>query len=153
MTQKTTSQTALAADALMERVAERGHRLTGPRREIVEMLARRGNATAQDLFEAMRREGLGVGRATVFRTLELLSQLGLVERVHLPDGCHTYVLTAPGHRHHLICTSCGALVEFSDCALEDALMELSRRTSFRISGHWLEVFGLCQACQATATSA
>jgi Fur family ferric uptake transcriptional regulator len=58
------------------------------------------------------------------------------------------VLSQPGHHHHLICSDCGAVLEFSDCRLEEALSELSRRTSFRIDGHWLEVFGLCQSCQA-----
>ena len=137
-----------STDQLLERLAARGYRMTGPRREIVAALAQRGSATAQDLYDSLRAAGSGVGRATVFRTLELLSQLGVLERVHRADGCHTYVLTRPGHRHHLICSDCGTILEFSDCTLDGLLAGLATRTAFRIDGHWLEVFGLCQACQA-----
>lgn len=121
--------------------------MTGPRRRIVALLAERGNTTAHELYDSLRDEGSGIGRATVFRTLELLSQLGEIERIHHPDGCHTYVLTKPGHHHHLICSDCGAVLEFSECRLDEVLESLATRTAFRIDGHWLEVFGLCQGCQ------
>ena len=145
------SKPSLAPDVdtehLMGRLAERGYRMTGPRRQIVASLAEGGSTTAQDLNESLRRSGSGIGRATVFRTLEILSQHGIVERVHLPDGCHTYVLTQPGHHHRLVCSDCRAVLEFSDCQLDGVLEGLAQRTAFRIDGHWLEVFGLCQACQ------
>ncbi|MCC6630334.1 MAG: transcriptional repressor [Chloroflexi bacterium] len=137
------------SERLLALLAERGYRMTGPRRQIVTVLVDGGSTSAQGLYETLRDSGTGIGRATVFRTLELLSHLGVVERVHLPDGCHTYVLSQPGHHHHLICSDCGAVLEFSDCRLDEALSELSRRTAFRIDGHWLEVFGLCQTCQRT----
>jgi Fur family transcriptional regulator, ferric uptake regulator len=134
-------------DRLLERLAERGYRMTGPRRQIVAMLAERGSTTAQELYEILRDAGSGVGRATVFRTLELLSHLAILERVHRPDGCHTYILSEPGHHHLLVCSDCGTVLEFSDCHLDEALTSLANRTAFRIDGHWLEVFGLCGACQ------
>jgi Fur family ferric uptake transcriptional regulator len=140
-------------DQLLEHLAERGYRMTGPRRQIVAMLAERGSTTAQDVYDSLRATGSGIGRATVFRTLELLSQLGILERVHLPDGCHTYVLTQPGHHHHLICSDCGTVLEFSDCQLEAALDVLAKKTAFRIDGHWLEVFGLCEGCQTAGAKA
>lgn len=142
---------AFDIDHLLAHLAARGYRMTSPRRQIVAMLAARGSMTAQELYDALRRAGSGVGRATVFRTLELLSQLGAVERVHLPDGCHTYVLTRPGHHHHLVCSDCGTVLEFSDCQLDGLLAGLAERTAFRIDSHWLEVFGLCRDCQ-TATA-
>jgi Fur family ferric uptake transcriptional regulator len=135
------------ADALMERLVAQGHRATRPRRAVLAALAERGSATAQELVEAVRAGGAGIGRATVFRTLDLLATLGAVERLHRPGGCHAYVLARPGHRHHLVCSDCGAVVEFSECALDEALAALGRRTAFRISGHWLEVVGVCGACQ------
>jgi Fur family transcriptional regulator, ferric uptake regulator len=147
---KLSSALVVDTDQLLEHLAERGYRMTGPRRQIVAALAEGGSTTAQDLYERLRRSGSGIGRATVFRTLEILSQLGILERVHLPDGCHTYILTQPGHHHHLVCSDCGTVLEFSDCRLEEALDLLARRTAFRIDGHWLEVFGVCQGCQPTA---
>jgi Fur family ferric uptake transcriptional regulator len=144
---KPASVPGVDADHLLEDLAARGYRMTGPRRQIVAALAEGGSTTAQDLFESLRQTGSGIGRATVFRTLELLSQHGIVERVHLPDGCHTYVLSQPGHHHHLVCSDCGTVLEFSDCQLDGVLEGLAQRTAFRIDGHWLEVFGVCRACQ------
>jgi Fur family ferric uptake transcriptional regulator len=73
----------------------------------------------------------------------------VLDRLHRPDGCHSYVVARPGdqHHHHLICSACGEVVQFEDCTVEPLLAELSSRTHFSISGHWLEVFGLCAACQ------
>jgi Fur family ferric uptake transcriptional regulator len=144
------SPPALDADHLLDHLAARGYRMTGPRRQIVATLVERGSMTAQELYDTLRQAGSGIGRATVFRTLELLSQLGAVERVHRPDGCHSYVPARPGHHHHLICSDCGTVLEFSDCQLDGLLAGLAERTAFRIDGHWLEVFGLCQDCQTTA---
>lgn len=134
-------------DQLLKHLAARGYRMTGPRRQIVVALAQRGGTTAQMLYQELRDAGTGIGRATVFRTLELLLELGVLQRVHLPDGCHSYVLTHPGHSHHLVCSDCGIIVEIDECGLDDWLVALAGRTSFRIEGHWLEIFGRCQACQ------
>jgi Fur family transcriptional regulator, ferric uptake regulator len=148
MTRPSSTIQPARVDQLLEQIASHGYRMTDPRRQIVAALLERGSTTAQELYETLRDTGSGIGRATVFRTLELLSHLGVLERVHRPDGCHTYVVTGPGHRHHLICSDCGTIVEFSECTLHEALEDLASRTAFRIDGHWLEVFGLCQTCQA-----
>ena len=134
-------------EELLARLAARGHRMTGPRRQIVTALARRGSTTAQELYESLRADGSGIGRATVFRTLELLSGLGVLERVHGDAGYHNYALAQPGHSHQIICSDCGTTLEFSDCALDSLLTGLAQRTAFRIDGHWLEVFGVCRSCQ------
>lgn len=134
-------------EQLLARLAARGHRMTEPRRQIVAALARGDSTTAQALYESLRAQGSGIGRATVFRTLELLSSAGVLERVHGADGCHTYALAGPVHSHQLVCSDCGATLEFVDCALEGLLLGLAERTGFRIEGHWLEVFGRCRLCQ------
>jgi Fur family ferric uptake transcriptional regulator len=127
-----------------------GYRVTRPRRVVVEAVQRTTRAfTADELLHDLDRERSGVGRATVFRTLDLLVQHGQLDRLHRPDGCHTYVLSQGGdrHHHHLICSDCGAVVEFEDCTVAPLLEDLGRRTDFQISGHWLEVFGRCSACR------
>lgn len=108
-----------------------------------------GPFTADELLQQLQDAGPGVGRATVFRTLDLLAQNAVLDRLHRPDGCHSYVVATPGnqHHHHLICSACGAVVQFEECTVEPLLAALSDRTQFSISGHWLEVFGLCVACQ------
>jgi Fur family transcriptional regulator, ferric uptake regulator len=127
-----------------------GHRMTGPRRRLVEAIHRTDRTfTADGLLRQLEDANISVGRATVFRTLDLLVQYGVLDRIHQQDGAHSYVLCthSSAHHHHLICSDCGTVVEFEDCELSGMLDELSRRTSFEISGHWLEVFGRCSACQ------
>ncbi len=136
---------------ILDRLHDLGFRVTGPRRRVVAaVLACRDPFTAEDLYDQLRADGQPVGRATVFRTLDLLVSLRVLDRVHRPDGCHSYVASGPGHRHHLICSACGAVVEFHGCNVGELFADLADRTRFRIDGHWLEVFGVCERCQRAA---
>ena len=86
-----------------------GYRLTEPRRVVAGLIAERdGHFTAADLVDDARRQRLDVGRATIFRTLELFTELNAVERVDLPNGEHAYVECEPIHHHHVICSQCAA---------------------------------------------
>ncbi len=89
----------------------------------------------------------GIGLATVYRTLELLADLKLIVRLHLEDGCHRYTTASSGHRHQLVCSGCGLVVEFAECSLASIAEDLASRTSFKIEGHWLQLLGKCQSCQ------
>lgn len=129
---------------------ESGHRVTAPRRAVVEAVQQQDRAfTADELVRWLAGHGDAVGRATVFRTLDVLVHSGVLDRLHRPDGCHTYVRAERDseHRHHLICSDCGTVVQFDECTVAPLLEELGARTNFSISGHWLEVFGLCEACR------
>ena len=82
-----------------------GYRLTGRRREVTELIAaREGHFTAADLILDARSRRLGIGRATIFRALELLTELKLLERLDLPEGEHAYVTCEPSHHHHVVCS-------------------------------------------------
>ncbi len=136
---------------LISRLADQGFRITGPRRDVVSAVCRRDESfSAEDLYEELRSTHSGVGRATVFRTLDLLVGMRLLDRVHRPDGSHCYVLGGPGHRHHLICSSCGTVIEFQDCNVAELVAGLTSRTHFRIESHWLELYGTCERCQVRA---
>ncbi|MDW8060406.1 MAG: transcriptional repressor [Thermomicrobium sp.] len=136
------------AAAILETMHERGWRVTAPRRAIVEfVLAQRQSFSAEEVFRSLRRHQPTIGRATVFRTLDLLAELGVVERVHHPSGVHRYVLSGDGHRHHVVCIRCGAVAEFAGCNLDAVLARVADQTRFRILDHWLELSGLCQDCQ------
>jgi Fur family transcriptional regulator, ferric uptake regulator len=126
-----------------------GYRLTGPRRSLATLIAgRRGHFTATELVTEARSRRLGVGRATVFRTLEVLEELGAVERLDLPSGEHTYVVCEPAHHHHVVCSRCGRTDEIDDAGLRTVVREVARRTGYRVDDHRLELFGLCPACLA-----
>jgi Fur family ferric uptake transcriptional regulator len=91
-----------------------------------------------------------VGRASIFRSLDVFTDLGLVERVDLPDGGHAYVACEPSHHHHAICTACGRSLDVTDAGLAEVLGEVVRRSGFRVTFHRLEIFGLCAACSAAS---
>ena len=128
-----------------------GYRLTGPRRAVAELVAARdGHFTAADLVSEARARHPSIGRATVFRALDVFAALGIVERVDLPEGGHAYVACDPTHHHHAICTGCGRSQDIEDLGLGEFLGDVGRRLGFRISAHRLELFGLCADCSATA---
>jgi Fur family ferric uptake transcriptional regulator len=130
-----------------------GYRATAARRAVVDLIARRqGHFTAADLVEDARSRGLGIGRATIFRTLEVLAELRAVERLDLPTGEHAYVACEPVHHHHVVCSSCGRSSDTDDTGLRAVLRDIERQTGYRIDDHRLELFGLCSACQAARTN-
>jgi Fe2+ or Zn2+ uptake regulation protein len=90
---------------------------------------------------------LRIGRATLFRGLELMLELGAVERLDLPTGDHAYVACAPAHHHHVVCSRCGRTAEVDDSGLAGAVREIERQSGFRIDAHRLELFGLCRHCR------
>ena len=97
--------------------------------------------------EALLAASPEVGRATVFRTLRLLQEIGALCQVVLDDGTVEYRLTTGGHHHHIVCSQCGAVNDFAACDIQDLLDELSRRTGYDIESHRLEVYGRCAACR------
>jgi Fur family ferric uptake transcriptional regulator len=123
----------------------RGYRVTPPRRAVIAaILAQTGHFSADDL---VARCG-GAGRATVFRTIRLLTELGVVCRVLLEDGSKHYMVSQRGHHHHLVCTACGKVEDLDQCAIEEVVRELADATGYEVEGHWLELYGRCAECRA-----
>ena len=142
---------AMDAAPIVAALDQAGYRLTGPRRSLAELIGGRdGHFTAGELVTDARRRRLGVGRATVFRTLEVLETLGAVERLDLPSGEHAYVACEPAHHHHLVCSGCGRSDEIDDAGLRAVVRDIARRTGYQVDDHRLELFGRCPACRATA---
>jgi Fur family ferric uptake transcriptional regulator len=134
-------------------VAEAGLRMTGPRKTVLGEIARqRSSFTATELLSAVERCAPNVGRATVFRTLDLLVEQGILRRVHTESGAnwgHSYVLCglSDAHHHHLVCTVCGRVSDFEGCSVEGLIEGLKAQTGFRVRGHHLELYGECESCQ------
>ena len=125
------------------------YRMTGPRRVVAQLVAdQTGHFSAADLVAAAESRHLGIGRATVFRTLDVLAELELVERIDLPSGEHAYVACEPSHHHHVVCSRCGRTQDVEDAGLRAVVRDVAKRTGYRIDEHRLELFGLCPACQA-----
>lgn len=137
-----------AAGPFAEALAGAGERVTGPRLAVAALVAAHdGHFTAAELVADARVADPSIGRATIFRALELFTSLGLVERVDLPGGAHAWVVCEAVHHHHAICTGCGRSTEVDDAGLGEVLASIGGRSGFRVASHRLEVFGLCAACQ------
>jgi Fur family ferric uptake transcriptional regulator len=120
-------------------------RLTTQRRALLDLIAdRTGSFTAFDLFEEARRGSPELGLATVYRTVELLRRTGSV-RPLAGDARPAYVRCEPGHHHHLVCLSCGAVEETELCGAPSP-SELRRRYGFLAEGHELDIYGTCARC-------
>jgi Fur family ferric uptake transcriptional regulator len=139
----TESPTALTA------IGRAGYRLTGPRRAVAELVVgQEGHFTAADLVAEARARRLGIGRATIFRALDLLLELGVLERLDLPSGEHAYVRCEPIHHHHVVCSGCGRAAEIDDAGLRAVVDTIAERTGYEIESHRLELFGRCPDCRA-----
>lgn len=101
--------------------------------------------TITEAVEALEPEGIGL--STVYRTVSLLEDLGLLRRVHDLKGEHRYIAGRPGHSHPLVCRSCGTVVQFESCGMGVVERMLAAETGFKIEGHEIEVHGVCPACQ------
>jgi Fur family ferric uptake transcriptional regulator len=135
-------------------IGQAGYRLTGPRRAVAELIEHReGHFTAADLVAEARARRLAIGRATIFRALDLLAELGLVERLDLPTGEHAYVACEPRHHHHVVCSRCGRSAEIADEGLRAVVESVAARTGYTVDTHRLELFGLCPLCKATGVEA
>lgn len=141
------------AGVLERELQRRGYRLTAARRAILHALVTgNGHLTADELAAAVARAAQdgntpGVGRMTVYRTLELLSDLGLLRPVYHGTGAAHYVLLLDGHHHHLVCSRCQRVIEFDDCTLAELSRVVSQRYGFDVRGHLLEFYGRCADCQ------
>ena len=123
--------------------------MTGARRAIAELIAgRSGPFTAADLAADARRRRRPIGRATIFRTLDVLAELHAVERIDLPTGEHAYLACEPAHHHHVVCSNCGRSRDVDDAGWRAVVGDIERRTGYRIDDHRLELFGRCPGCQA-----
>jgi len=126
-----------------------GYRLTEPRREVARLIAaREGHFTAADLIDDARIRRLGIGRATIFRALDLFTELNLLERLDLPNGEHAYVPCQTSHHHHVVCMVCGRTRQVDDLGLQAAFDEIERHTGYSVEAHRLELYGRCPRCRS-----
>jgi Fur family ferric uptake transcriptional regulator len=134
---------------LQERLNQKGLRLTHPRKVVMSILeAAQVPLSPQSIYQRAVDGEEDIGLVSVYRTLDLLTELALVRRVHGRDDCHGYVLASPGHHHHLVCRECERAIEFTGGDDLSALLErIQSQTGFQVDGHLLQLYGLCPECQ------
>jgi Fur family ferric uptake transcriptional regulator len=125
-----------------------GYKLTPQRRAVIGAIASSSDhLTPADIYRKVHQEHPAIGLTTIYRTLEMLARLELICELHAGGNSHSYTIGAREHHHHLICSGCGAVVNFSGHHLSRLEARLSRETGFEIEGHLLEFTGRCQNCQ------
>lgn len=129
---------------------EAGHRASAPRSAVLELIgSQQCVLSAREMADELRDRGRPVGVATVYRTLELLAELRLVQRLDVGGGSARYEPALPGgehHHHHLVCDSCGRVTPFSDERLERAIHDLGERVEYRVGAHDVVLRGTCPQC-------
>jgi Fe2+ or Zn2+ uptake regulation protein len=140
---------ALDADLIATELAARGLRLTRQRRAVVDAVAA-SNACLSPLevFHAARGGCPDLGLTTVYRTLELLDEIGALRRIHGPDGCERLVQASTAHGHSVVCSVCGRVTEFTECDMAEVVEAAWRETGYRITEHFLQLDGVCADCSA-----
>lgn len=134
-------------------LSKSGYRLTKPRRAILEIIAGSSRPlTPMDIFDQARPKAPGIGLVTVYRTIEKLEELKLVDRVHQIGQCQTIIKGTSGHQHLLICTRCGNSAYFDGLETEGQYKEIGKTFGYKVTGHWLQLSGLCLNCQKIESS-
>ena len=132
---------------LSSAIVNNGYRLTPARQAIIEAFVKcEGHITADDLVSKVHEQAPHVGRMTVYRTLDLLSGLGVIRPIYQGTGAAHYILMAASGHHHLICVRCHQVIEFEDCMGQELTEKLGQRFNFQVRSHLLEVQGVCQTC-------
>lgn len=131
-----------------ERLREAGYKLTNARLTIIDVLETGGgHMTSADVVEAVAQADDRIGRASVFRTLDLLTRLAIIRPTYIEAGSGpVYVLMPQGHHHHIICTTCNRVIEFDNCGLDDLTRRLEAEYGMTLTGHLLEFYGECRTC-------
>lgn len=138
----------MTAELWLEQLQENGYRLTAARRAVVETIQKSTRAlTPLEVFDMARKQYRALGLVSVYRTLEKLEELHIIQRVHQPQGCQAFISASRGHEHLLLCQRCGKVNFFAGDDLDALIQSISKKTGYKVSEHWLQLFGLCEACQ------
>jgi Fur family transcriptional regulator, ferric uptake regulator len=135
-------------------MAKQGLRSTEQRRVIVDtFVSTEGHLTIEGLLGLVKERDPRIGYATVYRTLKMLAESGIANELHFGDGFSRYELReALSHHDHLICTSCGTIVEFEDPRIEQLQAQAAERHGFVVTSHRHELYGLCPGCRSNTPS-
>lgn len=132
----------------LDRLREAGYRITNARLAVLSVLQESdGHLTSAEIINQVDARDPSIGRASVFRTLELLTSLSLVRPTYLESRTPTYVLlTHEGHHSHIICTNCSRVIELDVCQVDDIAQSVGEQHGIHVTGHLLEFYGICERC-------
>lgn len=132
---------------LKEHLGKHQLKLTRQREQILHAFLKMEHVTAEELYRILAKRHPHIGLATIYRTLNLFCEAGLAQARHFGSQTQYDNVINKGHHDHLICTSCGKILEFENVEIERLQEEVARRNGFSIQMHKLELYGLCSACR------
>lgn len=134
-------------EQIIERMRACGAKITPARKAILAAIHKEAyHLVPGEILDRAKQVHPAIGRATVYRTLELLTQLGVLRPIYTGPGSLSYIWAEGGH-HHLVCSACGNIKEFEECVVGELATSLEERFGYQINSHLLEFYGLCQGCQ------
>lgn len=129
-------------------LTRKGCKNTKSRKIIIDILEKSNiPVSAEDIYLRIKDSGGTANLSTVYRNLELMESKGLVSKTSMSDGKARYELTGDGHKHHVICTNCHKMIPIDLCPIEGLEQDVKKKTSFDITGHKLELYGICPDCK------
>ena len=130
-------------------LSESGLRVTQPRLQVMKIIASTSRPlTPQEIYQRTMELDNPPGIASIYRTLETLDDLGLIQQIHQPDGCHGIWPAVEGHKHLVLCRSCGRmLVVEGNENIAEYIQRIEAETGFQVDEHWLQLFGICDHCR------
>ena len=138
----------LTEKKIISKLKRNNYKMTSQRRAIIDTITTsQDQLTPARIYEKLHHSHPEIGLVTIYRTLAILTELGLVCELHTGGDYPAYIVGTPEHHHHLICSKCGHVVDFRAHNLEELEARLSRESGFRIDNHILEFIGLCLPCQ------
>lgn len=145
---------AVDREQFKQLLKEKGLKVTNQRLMVLEALAAcpDKHLTAEEIYEMVKADYPEIGLATVYRTIQLLLELHLIDRINLDDGFVRYEIgnvgmgTTKHHHHHLICRNCGRVISFKDDLLEELEEKITKTTGFHVMDHEVKLYGRCSEC-------
>lgn len=132
----------------MDKLRLKGFRITRPLQIVSEILANCDSIlNPSEVYLQAKEKYPRIGIVTVYRIMEKLEQAGLIDRVHMPDGCQSFFKASSGHQHLLVCQNCGKAEYFEGDNLNIFFKNIGDQFGYKINDHWLQIFGLCKNCQ------
>lgn len=146
MSLDTSHITQISAD-----LAARGLRLTPQRRAVLDAFASSPCSLSPiEVYDAARERCPRIGLTTVYRTLDVLDEIGALRRVHGQGTSESFMPASAAHGHAVVCSGCGRVTEFTACDMGDIARAAAEQTGYSITDHFLQLTGLCAACRAAA---
>jgi len=135
-----------------EKLKEKGCKLTMQRRSVLDVMMEHDgeHLSTEEIYDQVKSKFPEIGLATVYRTVQLFEEMGIVDRLNLDDGCSRFELAKEGrihHHHHLICEKCNKVFEVEHDLLDDIEKEIEKKYDFKIHDHNVMFYGICKDCE------